>query len=414
MCEIQFVASNNSKIVAREIERLAKLGFKNGHRDATGILYDRGDDIVMAKAPKDWKNLIEGNNEIKKSLPSASFAIAHNRYTTVGTATNNENNHPFELGGFQFVHNGTFTFSDEGNKIAKEYIESQYLQDTTIETDSFKFLAVFLSKFEHLCDTDKLKRGRKFYIYEAFNDALQLVGGKFSVFLVDVEFGYAYYIRNSLKDFYFNMIQNTNNWTIKGSTTKKNIETTNQTEYTGRIFNRVHRKDTHEFQPEVLTMYQIRLYNLGNELNPETIFLKSSYEFKFDTTIGEDLYIAAGYGKAFEDDDDEEYEYLTEVEFNENFPNTNKFLLDNNADAECIDWYDYEWAGIDLYLSNEDANKFINIGKSEGLSIVQNSKYNYSIQLNDTELVIRTISDSKSIKTLFDKDDEERAWQNYL
>ena len=120
MCEIQFAISNRN-IISGDIKNLLNMGYANGNKDATGFLALNNAGWNWAKAKGDYWKLLETNGNCKKLLATATAIIGHNRWTTSGSAEQNDNNHPFVVGDWVLIHNGVLWSDTTARKIIDDY-----------------------------------------------------------------------------------------------------------------------------------------------------------------------------------------------------------------------------------------------------------------------------------------------------
>lgn len=112
MCGIAGVRRyGDNPITAEELKvMLAELEKRGNH--ATGIALMVKGEIKIIKAPKPaWAFIGEKDTDefLEAFLPSATMALLHTRFATIGNPEDNENNHPMFLGKSAVVHNGGIT-----------------------------------------------------------------------------------------------------------------------------------------------------------------------------------------------------------------------------------------------------------------------------------------------------------------
>ncbi len=115
----------------------------------------------------------------KKGSKSRVNYIGHDR---------NRNHHPFELGDFILIHNGTISNAQD--------IHNKYNFQTTINTDSYTILELIDYFFKSSKIKDRVKR-----VSSAIQDTLEELTGKYSVVLYDKRGKNTFYFKNIMAPF---------------------------------------------------------------------------------------------------------------------------------------------------------------------------------------------------------------------
>lgn len=353
-----------------KMSNLLHMGYGNGHQDATGILYKYQDKFKHVKVAGSPTDLFKNYSNLSEELAKSHVLIGHNRYTTVGTASENENNHPFVLDGFALIHNGTFTFGETGNEISNDYLRHLHPK-INIDTDSFRFLTIFLNYFDE--ESRNGTRDRDKRVANALKRALACVGGKFSIFLTDLNYNSTYYIRNSDKMFYFKGEQYNGDWTLIGSTTHKNIDALSRSKKKRGVFTRIHTTNLmYEFIPRALKLYKIT--------ETEKMFdaiIKLDVKIKFDANIGQSSITTGDTAGKY---DDKAFDL---ADFRAFYPNTYKMMEKHGMDYEGIWWYDGDYGGLEHNFTKQELKKFTKIAFTENIRVENVTEYYIEIILED-------------------------------
>lgn len=233
MCQIQIVKRlDNKKLSENELNEFIKLmalGNMNNHH-AFGVFNNK----YLLKGAGNF-NYIRIND---KKVLKEDFLIGHNRLTTTGRSytkkeieepTNkffntlsfgmlercfskrvqkNYNNHPFRLGDFVMVHNGTIW--------NHKRLRKKFEIDSRVETDSYIIIHLINKFFK-----ESKKRIRNERIVEAIKKTTQQIEGGFSVMLFDNVSKKIFYFRNDCNFFTFSLIGKD---ILIGSTMEKNLD----------------------------------------------------------------------------------------------------------------------------------------------------------------------------------------------
>lgn len=106
-------------------------------RDAWGYF----DGELVYKEPGSFGESVKYETLVDELLDAkTNVFLCHTRMATKGDPEINKNNHPFELGGFVFAHNGVLYYTDP------------FENEWTIETDSFWMLYWIQKEYERLGD----------------------------------------------------------------------------------------------------------------------------------------------------------------------------------------------------------------------------------------------------------------------
>jgi len=344
--------SNKSRALTT-LQKLLQLGYKNGHKDATGVLsLAPAGDWALNKVSGGPNNLFQ--DELVNRLRTVKVALGHNRFTTQGAANINDNNHPFQIGEFSLIHNGTLYPNDKATEVYDEYIK-EHQDYANVETDSFKFFCVVMAHFDNIID-DSLTREER--IVEAVRMALKQHGGVFSIFLTDMATNLMYYFKCDTKKFFFRGAVNGNVWRLIGSTTLDNLPKVLKSAKTLGVFQQIIAGNSFEFVPEGLRIYRI---NPGAETLDMTI--KDIGELEFDDTVGKESTVTyGGYGA---NDSDCNWDYtkaaMSEDAFDSTFFKTSKVLKQFNMQWSDLNWDANDTFYIDTYnMDSNTLNAFIN------------------------------------------------------
>jgi len=210
MCEIQFIKRcpvDNKKVNLdytdkQEFVRMLSNG-ATYNKDAFGVFTKE----FSCKKGVSFKDELKKPKRIKKIIYNqrSDWMIGHNRFTTHGDGKDNSNNHPFETENIIVVHNGVLQ--------NHEYLKDHYELDYKEETDS----AIIPYLIEHF-----IGKGSK--PLEAIKNTAERIKGNFSVMIYSKIEDKIYYFKETLKPFYFALIENKDGRTLIGSTSQTSIE----------------------------------------------------------------------------------------------------------------------------------------------------------------------------------------------
>lgn len=246
MCEIQ-IAISNKNIVSGDIRNLLNMGHANGNKDATGVLMKNNGKWSWAKAAGNYSQLLATNGNLKSTIKNSNVILGHNRFTTCGTQTVNDNNHPFVVGDWTLIHNGVLWHDTTARKVIEDF-DSIHPEFEHIETDSFAFFKVFLSFLGNKSDSDNVK--------VAIERTLELFSGDFSIFIVNTKLDEGYYFKCGLRYFFFRAYENNGIWKILGSTTEENLCYVDSGRRLG-LFTQLSTSAVYEFVPDKHVLYGI-------------------------------------------------------------------------------------------------------------------------------------------------------------
>lgn len=235
MCQIQFLRTLKGKITARDRVEFIKLMYlgnqTNNH--AYGVF----NHSYSVKNPGEFNYRKLDERKVLKG----NFLIGHNRFATIGesyvldppsafvhqapdslwtnpfdrifakterkTPSKNYNNHPFQIGEFILVHNGTIY---NWKKLRKKFkINNQ------IETDSYTIIWLI----DHFFKKSR-KQLRLNKIVDAIQRTTKEINGSYSVLLYDKQSKSTFYFRDFFTKFTFYKIGKR---VLVGSTNEKNI-----------------------------------------------------------------------------------------------------------------------------------------------------------------------------------------------
>ena len=247
MCEIQFAISNR-QIISGDIRNLLNMGHANGNKDATGVLALSNGKWNWAKTAGNYGQLLATDGNHKKLLREANAIIGHNRWTTQGDGTkNNDNNHPFVVGDWTLIHNGILYGDTTARKIIDNF-DDKNPKYSHIETDSFAFFKVFLSFIGD--DTSDA------CVKTAIEETIALYSGDFSIFITNTTTNVGYYFRCGMRHFYFRGYVKGDVWKILGSTTEENLNQIVTANQCG-VFRQITTSALYEFVPDKHVLYII-------------------------------------------------------------------------------------------------------------------------------------------------------------
>lgn len=205
MCQLQYVRTvGENKVISPEAKEIFLQMMSDGaslNKDASGAF------IVSEKDPRlvksiDLEPVLKAVNKAKDPYE----IIGHNRLTTQGPAAKVENNHPFQIGGLVWIHNGII-YNDDTLKRNEE------LPDNGIETDSY-VIGQLVNKY--------LEEGKK--IEDAIKMAAEKLEGSFSVLMWHE--GRTFYFKGKQNSFHFGLISVNGEYYVMGSTSEGNIRPT--------------------------------------------------------------------------------------------------------------------------------------------------------------------------------------------
>lgn len=193
MCGIfGMIRTDKEKMKLKALDQgylLERLGFYSEDRGthAGGIAYKNiQGDIEVTKAPGAIsKN--ETFTDLNKLLKFSQSFMGHTRFTTVGTADKNENNHPFksDFHNYAMAHNGT---------VSNVYqLEAMFdLPDVKVDTDSFVFSRMLDNttsglSHENIKRTAELIKGSFNFTIIDENESVWLVKNNNPLVVVDFE-----------------------------------------------------------------------------------------------------------------------------------------------------------------------------------------------------------------------------------
>lgn len=202
MCQLHFMMRMNGNLSVRDIKQFCKMMCLGSERnsDAFGLFNSR---MCFKQSGK-----YQPNNLNNVALLNDSFVVGHNRLTTTGDETKNENNHPFELDDFILAHNGVIN--------NQHVLREKYDIPETPETDSYVILWLISHFFQQSQAKTRQKR-----IVNAIRKTCSQLAGWYSVFLYDRGENNIFYFRNIMADFAFALFEGN---LLVGSTAITNLQ----------------------------------------------------------------------------------------------------------------------------------------------------------------------------------------------
>lgn len=374
MCEIQFAISNRN-IISGDIRNLLNMGYANGNKDATGVLLKNNGKWTWAKAAGNYGQLLATNGNLKSTIKGANVILGHNRFTTHGTQTVNDNNHPFVVGDWTLIHNGILYHDTLAYPVIDDF-DRHHTELEHIETDSFAFFKVFLTFLGNKTDSDNVKI--------AVERTLELFSGDFSIFIVNTKLDEGYYFKCGFRHFFFRAYENGTTWKILGSTTEENLSYIDDGRRLG-LFRQLTSGASFEFVPDKHVLY-------GIDFNAEKV---KDVLFKIDT-----IKYAERTRTYYESDVDAP----TAGEMYTIYPALSDWLYDKKIEYKDIEWIDDEYGYIMHGFTQDELCELELVCESEEVEISC---------VHGDYVELHLINWSKATATDYGDVDEHGVWRDW-
>ena len=204
MCEIQISLRIGEDLTFNDKKEFLKLMNKGSqyNRDAYGI-FSSNYSIKEGTSFNEKKNKDKKRELLKKT--GLSFLVGHNRLSTLGKASNNQNNHPIETKHWIVVHNGCLW----NYKTLAEIYNLKY--DEEVDSAIIPYL---LEEFEANIKEKPL---------DAVISLASILEGSFSVVAYSKTDKCLYYFKNNKTNFYFSLVEDDKGKVILGSTNEESL-----------------------------------------------------------------------------------------------------------------------------------------------------------------------------------------------
>lgn len=116
MCGIGAFQIKNNEVEGAQLARVLLRLLETRGMDASGVAWHEGGQTFVQKS-----NIAGSELARQFKQPIGSTGIVHTRWATQGSPTNNDNNHPIDVGGLIGVHNGHISNDKQLLQLCSDY-----------------------------------------------------------------------------------------------------------------------------------------------------------------------------------------------------------------------------------------------------------------------------------------------------